>query len=738
MKKESIEKFKKVKVFLLYTLIFFILELVLILIFRKYNKQFIWSEDGIRQHIVNLKYFRELLLEFLKTGSLSMHTWNAGLGFDLFSNFSYWILGDFFSYVCVLFSEDKIEFLYNLLIVVRMYFIGVSFLCYCRYKRVNDFSALIGSIIYTFCMYVLFSATRHPYFSNALILFPLVMIGIEKAILENKFIFYTIIIGIAYITNFYFACIISLAIAIYGVILTIYSYKKDGARRIIKVLLEVFLYSILGILISAVVFLPTIISFMSSERDMISIDYSYTSEYYKNIISNLLTVDDARCWAYWGMQSIAFIAIPVFFKRRKENYSLFLFMIIMILPLFFPRLGSIFNGFSYPNNRYTFIISFIFSYITVILLNSSKKLEKRELIYIGIFFAIYFALDFIFKIELNIYTMLQIWICAFILLLMINNKKFKKVNFYNIVLTVIVIFGLILEIVFRYDEIGRNYVIAFIENGEAIIKQETSDESIPDFKDAINYIKENDTDFFRIMKSPYFIINNSMWLGYNAIGGFFSIVPEAYQIMSRDLLNLQYNSLNYGIKEFDYRTKIGSILCEKYLIMNDSSTVPYGYSKIDDYTGESKIYINNLCLPFGVLYTSYISNEDYKSLSPLEKESSLLKNVSVDEVNLTNKNLTKIQDFDCKDIIKDVEYKINDYRNIMKEENVVTVDDSKFAFKLEIGEIENSELFVYIGGLKYNSCSKDTEYILGAGIQNVLKIQETKDSSTSPYYIQNR
>lgn len=331
------EKFKKAKVFLIYTLIFGIIELFLILVFKKYDKQFIWNADGLDQHIVNLKYFRELLLEFLKTGHLSTFTWNVGAGFNLFSNFAYYLFGDFFSYLTIFFSEDKIELAYNMLIVIRMYFIGIAFLAYCKYKRTKEFPALIGALMYTFCGYALFSVIRHPYFANALILFPLVMIGIEKAILENKYIFYTIIIAIAFIGNFYFAYMIALIIAIYGIILAIHTYKEDGIKKIINVLLKVVLYSILGITISGVIILPTAFSFLSSERSWGDVVQTYSIAYYKNLASNLINTIYTDYWAILEVQSIILLAIPVFIKRRKENYPIFILMLILILPLLFSR-----------------------------------------------------------------------------------------------------------------------------------------------------------------------------------------------------------------------------------------------------------------------------------------------------------------------------------------------------------------------------------------------------------------
>ena len=63
----------------------------MIYIFAKNNKSFIWQSDGLKQHIITLKYFRTLLIQFIKTGSISIFTWNIGNGLDLFANLAYYI-----------------------------------------------------------------------------------------------------------------------------------------------------------------------------------------------------------------------------------------------------------------------------------------------------------------------------------------------------------------------------------------------------------------------------------------------------------------------------------------------------------------------------------------------------------------------------------------------------------------------------------------------------------------------
>lgn len=615
------------KSLLMYTAFFSVIALFLISIFKQYNKGFIWNEiDGLEQHVTNLRYFRSLLVEFIKTGNFSTFTWNIGLGFDMFSNLAYYILGDIFSYSAILVPTSKIEILYSILVIVRMYFIGITFLCYCRYKKMNAFSATIGALMYTFCTFVLYVAVRHPYFVNAVIIFPLVMIGIEKMILENKPIFYTVIIGITFTMNFYFAYMIAVIIAIYGITLAIYTYKKEGIKKIAKVLLKTLLYSILGIMLSAIVLLPTAIAFLNCERATTDTIYPYSITYYRNLMNNLLTISGNGYWVYLGVQSIVLISLPVFIRKRKDNYPMFILLLILILPLLVSQIGSMFCGFAYPNNRWVFVLSFIFSFITTKLINDNAKTEKADLKAIGILVLLYLGLNIIFEIRLKFYTQIQIFIFVIILILMLNKEKIrakiKKINLYYVLLIIVFSVGIVSSVKYLYGVEGEGYASEFLENGELNTAISTSNNQIENFGKTIDYLNQNDKSFYKVSKYPYAFDNVSLLKQYKAIGHYYSITPSQYGELSVDLRNAQYY-LSHGLKEFDYRTKINTLLGVKYHISNKKDSAPYGYSMIKEYKRKTYIYQNNYELPFGVLYTNYITEEEYDNLTPLEKESSL-------------------------------------------------------------------------------------------------------------------
>ena len=710
------------KTLMSYTLIFGALMLFMISIYSQYNKWFVWRTDGIENHFVTLRNFRDLLINLIRTGNFSTFTWNIANGFDLFANYTWSIFGDIFAYLSVFVKTAIVELLYNILIIIRVYFIGVSFLCYTKYKKMNKISSLIGTLMYTFSSYVLYASVRHPYFMNAVILFPLLMIGIEKIIKENKSIFYTIIIAITFISNFYFAYMMSVIIALYGIILAIDVYKKDGLKKIIKVLLKTLLYSLIGIMISAILLFPTSIVYTNSVRVSDNIISTYHLTYYRRVINNFLMLENIGYWVVMGIQSLALITVSIFLlRKRKENYPLAILLLILLLPILFAPIASIFAGFNYPNNRWTFIFAFIFSFMTSMVLNSDYNINKKDLLIIFLSIIIFLGIDVIFEVTLSTYTIIQI-LLIFVWLIVICSKDYiknvsKRVNLYNILLIIVLCLGISSSIKYLYDIEGNGYVNQFTQINSMDTYIATSKDTIPDFRKAINYIKNKDSDFYIIGKTPYAYENVSILQKFNSIGSYSSIMPNVYGQLNEDLDNIQRDIIR-GSKEFDYRTKATTLLGVKYLINYDKGKLPYGYSKIKGYKGESKIYENYYYLPFGVLYNSYITEEEYNKLSPLEKESSLLKTTVIED----NKNSSDLKHFEYNysNDIKEIDYNIIDDNKIINDKNNITIENNKKnTFEIKIDNIENSELYVSFKNLRYEPFDK----------QKMIELQLNKEST---------
>ena len=105
-------KFKKNKTYIIYTILFGIISFIVFFIFIKKDKSFIWHADGIKQHFVILYDFNQMIRKSLTEG-IPMLSWNMGLGLDVIGQYSYYVLGDPFAYISLLFPIDKLEVAYN-------------------------------------------------------------------------------------------------------------------------------------------------------------------------------------------------------------------------------------------------------------------------------------------------------------------------------------------------------------------------------------------------------------------------------------------------------------------------------------------------------------------------------------------------------------------------------------------------------------------------------------------------
>lgn len=691
---------------ILYTILFFVIFSFIISIFSKYGKWFVFNSDGFRLHTINLIYYRQLLVNFIRTGNFSTFVWNIGNGFDLFSNFSYTILGDFFSYLSIFVRTKDVPLLYNILIFLRIYCIGISFLFFAKYKKINKTPAIIGSLTYTFSSYVLYAGLRHPFFMNPLIIFPLLMVGIEKIIKEDKTIFYTLMIAIAFIVSFYFAYTMSCVLAIYGIILSITYYKKEGLNKVIKVLLKTLFYSLLGIMISAFILLPTGIQYINSQRFGGQIATTYSLTYYRKLMYSILHLKNSGYWVVIGTQSLILITLPlIIFKKNNKNKPIIILLLILFLPFLFAPLASALMGFGFPNNRWSYIISFLFAVINAFYLNEKFTIGKKELMIILTNLILFFIVNAFFENNLSRYFEIQI-LLLFVWLIILYNKDFligfmKKVNLYNICLIVLAIIGIGTSIKFIYDVDGSTYVSDFSNKDDFKEIMDTSYNNIPDFTKAVNYINDYDNSFYKIAKYPYDLQNISLIKKFNSTGYFESIVTSNLSNLNADLNNSDFELLT-GFNEFDYRTKINTLLGVKYFINYDNGIIPYGYKKINNYKGKSKIYENELYLPFGTLYTNYITEDEYNNLNSLEKESCLLKTTALED-----KNDLKHFENDYSKIVKEIQYELIDDNNIVNKENILITNAKKNSFELKIDKVENSEIYVSIKNLKFAPYTKE-------------------------------
>ena len=211
------------KIFLLAYTILFILSGVLVFgHFPMAGKRMVWKGDGLSQHFTALCYYARwgrAVLKSILSGHPEFPTFNLHIGYgsDLFTTLQYYVIGDPFSLPAVLVPQKYMLVFHDAMIPVRMYLAGICFDRYCRCMGHSDLTGnLCGTLVYVFCSFAMFGM-RHPYFLNAMIWFPLLLLGAEYIFRGGRGRLFTAAVFLSCISNFYFFYMLAAMIVIYAV-----------------------------------------------------------------------------------------------------------------------------------------------------------------------------------------------------------------------------------------------------------------------------------------------------------------------------------------------------------------------------------------------------------------------------------------------------------------------------------------------------------------------------------------
>lgn len=731
------KNFKNIdKVYIIYTLLFSIISILVFLAFIIYNKSFVWEGDGIKQHFVILYDFNQIIRNIFKEG-IPMLSWNIGLGLDVIGQYSYYVIGDPFAYISLLFPMDKLEIAYNFLVILRMYCVGLAFIAYCRYTGKKRFNTILGAIIYTFCGFILYAGVRHPYFTNAAIFLPLTLIGIEKLLKENKKVFLIFIIFMSLISNYYFFYMITIISFIYGIIKYIFEYNQ-GIKEFFKRFGNAILCYIIGILMASLILLPTIYTFLNSARTESQQIITYTSGYYEFLFMGIVSMR-FKNWTIIALSSIVILMLSVLFSKSRENKetkSCFVLFLVTTIMLLIPQAASMMNGFSFPSNRWVFAYSFILAYIVAICFDNNFRYSKEQKISMFIILVIYsiigaWVTKLKIKQNLDYYA---VGVIAYLIFIVISYKY--KSNISKKIANYIVLFLVIVNIFVLSSSLyfpkGKGYVKEFIESGTVEENCSNVNRKIENFDEAIKYIKENDKEFYRIAKKDISYQNLSIIYDYNPIQLFLSLGNQSVYNLSCYLDDNCYTSTRC-VNGADRRTKYTTLLGNKYYIcdIKDSRYVPYGYNLYHE-IGNTQIYINQNYLTIGIVYDSYIYKEQFEQLSALEKEDSLITTAMIenneDNIEIKN-NRIKI------DTPSKLQYTVKDDRII---NNTINISKKNETIELSIENIpENCEIYLSIKNLKYISDNNNTSFKIKAKLDGIFNSEEVQDYISSAYYMDN-
>lgn len=737
-------KINKNKIFFVYFILFLLSFFAIFFVFIKNNISFVWDIDGVNQHFAILYDFNENIRQIKEKG-FSTFQLNIGLGLDFIGQYTYYVLGDPFALISLLFPMDKLNYAYSLMILLRMFFVGISFIVFCRYEKKRDIPTLIGAISYVFCGFSIYAGIRHPFFLNAMILLPIILIGFEKLIKENKKMLFIISVFLSSVINYYFFYMLTIILVIYASVIYFWGYREKGIKYFFRTLLKVVGYYLIGILLSGIVLVPTIYAFLNSARSDTETVIRFSSTYYQNFLMNHLNINGTS-WMVVGLTSLFIPLLSLVFINIKNNKKIITIFIIMVIMLLVPQIASIMNGFSYPTDRWIFGYIFIICYIMVCNYKEKFDYNKKEILAMILFSSVYINLSYILlKYNKSDYSNFKINIVfagiflLIILLSTIYKNKIKKqyvIKIINYITVILIIFNIYINSSYLLEEKGDNYSREFIKFSDNYSIYANENNKIENLKEAVQYLKSIDSSTYRIAKYPICIHNTSIVYNYSGISGYYSIGSNGVYNWA-DELELANYCQTRPLTDLNNRTQLLNLLNVKYYVCDEEyeKYVPYGYEKIKE-IGKTKIYLNKNYLSIGILYNNYINDEEYNALKSIEKQNSMMNFAKIeDEEKIDEYGVGKGNLNDIKNIVNEINYSIVDEKNIL-EDNNINIEKGKNTIELELENIPKGELYIVFENINYNTDTEEssTKYKITVEYDEKI-ISETMQDIKNAYYI---
>lgn len=714
------------KTFIYYSVLFSITCLVVYSYYFNLKGSFIWESDGFTQHFQLFNEYVEVLHKLFRGDGFSQWNWSIGAGADTITSYGYYVIGDPFVYLGALFPESLREFSFHFLVFLRMWCVGLSYLVFAKKFKVSHRAGLLGTFMYTFSFFVIYNVKRHPFFILPVIWYPLLCLGVEKIIRKESGLLFSLMVGISAIANFYFFYKLTILTFLYAMVRYVSLYDFKDWRQLIKTVGRGILHYIVGVLISAVVFLPMIDGFLNSSRNMEALGINllfYHISYYVVLIHNLF-VPYSYFWSVGGLSIFSLFTVVFLFRTKKSKSFSGVMLLILGIFLLIPFFGSFMNGMSGPYNRFSFAIPLFVAFASGQFLEERSKLQKQDLhllkhLLVG--FSIIYTVAaiarsmFLFYLSPIIFGWLIWWVLNYELKRSLSKQRTSQ---FSLLLGVIVLVNMATSAMNLYYPYGDNAI-------DDTVKLNTSLDQYEELFGGIQNQLPNDKQYRVGVTSQdshvrnQFIYHDLMGLStyLSVTNGYLSQFAQEMEVASFQLIQPLRNGM-------DDRRILNHLLNVQYILTEEINEhyLPQGYEVIHRSNGNPRFIIakTEAQFPFAYAENTIISREDFSTFNPLEKELILTQAVVVEATE--NIELKKIDEkFQLKEAVKEVDYTFNydDPKLQPLEDGGLLVEKSGTSFKIVLEketELRDHDLFVYLQGLEYQWINKpfhmpdDTSY----------------------------
>ena len=573
-----------------------------------FGKEILPKYDGYYQYAGFTSYYKNVLL-----GNESLfYSFKGLLGYNFYATSIYYMFNPT-NLLCIFSTSENILEYYTFIILLRIGLSGFTMCKYLKYKFKNQSNLryIIFSISYALMAYNVCYFFNYMYF-DTVVLFPIVILGLDKLIYERKNRLYIISLTLSIISNFYIGymvCIFSLLYFIYNIV--IYKLDKNIIKDfIISSLLSGFMCMIIIIPEASELLKGKALLYTSSKTEYFKFNMNFLNIFYKFLPGSTSNYD-----LKYGMVNIyvslfvIILVIKYFFNKKiskKERITTLIFILFFLLSISFNLLDFVWQLFQRPiwyPNRYIFTFSFFLITIAMKeITNITYKTNIKENLIIIISF-ILLTLYSIISLKIHNDNLKIIsYILGIILILQytffLNNKNAKYL------LVMLFFIEVTTNAIFTLKIMGKTTTMTQYKTNEEINEK------------AVKHIKEienKDNNFYRMELSTSTVHNSPSLLNYNGINHFNS-VKNAKTLNFLNKFNYQVTD-DTSVEFNNYNPYLTSLLGIKYI--NGSKDEMY-YENV--YNENPYMYLNKDALSLGyMIYNKKFkeSNSSYQNTENL-------------------------------------------------------------------------------------------------------------------------
>lgn len=589
--------------------------------------------------------FAELYDRIVEHKSL-LYSWNTGGGSSFLGNYLNYLSSPL-SFLIFLFDKEDISYAITFIVALKCILSATSFSYYLKksFNKDNYFLSAFG-ILYAFSAYFL-AYYWNVMWLDAMIMLPLIALGIEKIFKTGDIKLYTVSLVILFFANYYMGYMCCIFAVLYFFVCFINTYSNDGKlnenavyekKYSTKALMNnVFINrgvkfafaSIIAALICAITLVPVFMILKNSSATSGTFPQTFKSYFdLLDLITSHFALlettirssgDNVLPNIYTGI--LTFILLPLFLVNNKiklKEKATYVVLIIFFVFCFNNNCAEyIWHAFHFPNDlpyRYSYMYSFIIAVMGYKTILNFKGIKVKDIAYTGLAIISFVIIcqKFLTNKMTNstIYATIifvTLW-CGFLFLLKNKNAQKKTVLF--VLVTFILCETIISSIVgLPLNQDNKNYK-----------------ENYKTYTDAINYIDNKDSGFYR---TELCYLNTRMdpaYYGYNGISVFSSMAYESYSQLQSSL-GMQGNKVNSYT--YNTQTPVYNMMFNiKYLIQTDVSLAPSSnlYKKIYNTSDKkSNVYESKYNLPIAYCVNSKIDDWVTDEGNPFEIQSDFVK-----------------------------------------------------------------------------------------------------------------